>query len=60
MKERPQSISRASEKQASRRADAHAVALGRKSLRELRDENEVFAPLARIARPNLGASRSLA
>jgi molybdopterin converting factor small subunit len=54
------SISRSSEKQASRDADVRAIARGDKSRGQLRRENEVFAPLARAARPNIRASRSLA
>lgn len=46
-------------KEASRRADARAVAAGRKSADEVREENEVFAPLARAARADLRSSRSL-
>lgn len=50
---------RAREKQASRLADVLALASGQKSADQLRQENEVFGPLARLARPNLAASRSL-
>jgi hypothetical protein len=50
---------RAREKQASRLADVLALSSGQKSADQLRQENEVFAPLARSARVNLAASRLL-
>jgi hypothetical protein len=50
---------RAREKQASREADAHVLASGRRSPRQLRSENEAFAPLAARGAVRLYASRSL-
>jgi hypothetical protein len=50
---------RALAKEASRRSDARALASGRKSAAELRRENESFAALARSARVNFEALRSL-
>lgn len=50
---------RAREKQASRIADELDLSSGRKSAEDLRRENEHFAPLARSARVDLSASRSL-
>lgn len=50
---------RARAKEASRRADAHAVSSGQKSASQLRRENEVFAPLVVGARVNFSASRRL-
>jgi len=50
---------RASAKQASRVADERALSSGRRSASQLRRENEMLAPLARVARVNLAASRSL-
>lgn len=50
---------RAAEKQRSRRSDERAISSGRKSVAELKRENEVFAPLAPDARIELAASRSL-
>lgn len=50
---------RAREKQASREADAHALALGRRSLQQLRSENEAFASLVERGSIRLDASRSL-
>jgi hypothetical protein len=50
---------RAREKQASRDADARALASGEKSALELERENEVFARLASRARIDLPAARSL-
>lgn len=50
---------RAAAKQRSRVADERAIASGRKSVFELKHENEVFAPLAREARIDFSASRRL-
>lgn len=50
---------RAREKQASREADERDLRSGRKSARQLRAENELFAAFARLARVDLAASRSL-
>jgi hypothetical protein len=50
---------RAQAKQASRDADARALASGRRSAAALRQENEVVANAARSARLDLAASRSL-
>lgn len=50
---------RAAEKQRSRVADEHAISSGRKSVARLKQENEVFAPMARGARADLSAARSL-
>jgi hypothetical protein len=50
---------RAYEKQASRRADEFDLSSGAKTVGQLRHENEAIAPLARSARVNLTASRSL-
>lgn len=46
-------------KQESRDADARALITGRKTSEQMREENEVFAALARGARVNLKAARSL-
>jgi hypothetical protein len=51
--------SRARAKQAARADDERLMASGEKSVAQLKRENEVFAPLARSARVNLSASRSL-
>lgn len=53
------SAERAAEKRASREADRRALASGEKSIEQLRQENEVFAQLAPIARVNLSSSESL-
>jgi hypothetical protein len=50
---------RAREKQASRAADERDLRSGRKSAEQLRQENELFAAVARSARVDLAASRSL-
>lgn len=50
---------RAREKEVSRQADALALANGDKTAEQLREENEVFASLAPVARADLSASRSL-
>jgi hypothetical protein len=50
---------RALEKQRQRDRDARDLASGAKSPAQLKRENEVFAPMARAARPNLAAARSL-
>ena len=50
---------RSAEKQRSRLADGRALASGQKSVAQLKRENEVFAPLAREARVDFSASRSL-
>jgi len=50
---------RAAAKQRSRDADERALASGRKSVAQLKRENEVFAPLAREARVDFTAARSL-
>lgn len=50
---------RTREKEASRQADARALADGDKTAEQLREENEVFARLAPVARADLSASRSL-
>jgi hypothetical protein len=57
--EHPSVDRRAQEKQASREDDARALQSGQKSPRRLVAENEVFSPLARDARVDLAASRSL-
>jgi hypothetical protein len=51
--------SRARAKQASRAADERTLASRAKTVALLKRENEVFAPLARSARVDLTASRSL-
>jgi hypothetical protein len=51
--------SRALTKQAARASDERLLASGRKSVAQLKRENEAFAPLARSARVDLSASRSL-
>jgi hypothetical protein len=51
--------SRVGEKQASRDADARALATGHRSVQQLRRENEAFAPLAAHGVVRLHASRSL-
>jgi hypothetical protein len=53
------SSSRARAKQAARADDERLMASGEKSVAQLKRENEAFAPLARSARVNLSASRSL-
>lgn len=53
------SQARAGEKQASREADARALASGRRSPRQLRSENEAFSPLVARGAVRLYASRSL-
>lgn len=50
---------RAAEKQRARMADERALSSGRKSVAQLKRENEVLAPLAEGARIDLSASRSL-
>lgn len=50
---------RAREKQCQRERDARDLASGAKSPSQVKRENEVFAPMARSARPNLAAARSL-
>lgn len=50
---------RAREKQASRDSDERDLRSGRKSAEQLRAENDLFASLARSARVDLSASRSL-
>jgi hypothetical protein len=50
---------RAAEKQLSRAADEVAISSGRKSIAQLKRENEVLAPLARDARIDLSAARCL-
>lgn len=50
---------RAAEKQASRDADARALASGEKSVEELRFENEALARVLSRGRIDLTASRSL-
>lgn len=52
--------SRFQAKSASRAADRAALKNGSKSAGEIKRENEVFAPLARSARIDPGASRRLA
>lgn len=59
MKQAVQPNARAREKQASRDSDLRALASRSKSQSQIRRENEVFAPLAAKAKPNLRASRSL-
>jgi hypothetical protein len=54
------SLSRRAEKQRSRLADQNAMRSGRKSVAQLKRENEAFAPLAREASVDLSAARSLA
>ncbi len=51
--------SRARAKQAARADNERLMASGEKSVAQLKRENEAFAPLARSARVNLSASRSL-
>lgn len=46
-------------KQAARAADERALVSGAKSVAQLKRENEVFASMARSARVDLTASRSL-
>ena len=53
------SSSRARAKQVARADDERLMASGEKSVAQLKRENEAFAPLARSARVNLSASRSL-
>jgi hypothetical protein len=48
------------QKDASRLADAHALASGRKDAAQLRSENEVLVSPGRPARIELPAARSLA
>jgi hypothetical protein len=50
---------RAAQKQASRAKDERDLRLGRKPAERLRKENELVAALARSARVDLAASRSL-
>ncbi len=50
---------RAAQKQRWREEDARALASGEKTAEQLRDENEVFAKLARLASVDLTASRRL-
>lgn len=52
--------SRFQAKSASRAADKAALENGSKTAREIKRENEVFAPLARTARIDPGASQRLA
>jgi len=52
-------VSRARAKQASRRADEGRLGSSKVSVAQLKRENEVFGPVARSARVDLGASRSL-
>lgn len=52
-------VERAREKQASRDADANALASGEKSVEELRFENEALARVLSRGRIDLTASRSL-
>jgi hypothetical protein len=58
--ESPALESRSLAKSASRAADRVAVAEGRRSVSEVKKENEVFASFAVGARIDLGASRRLA
>jgi hypothetical protein len=50
---------RSAEKHHSRLMDSRALASGQKSVAQLKRENEAFAPLAREARVDFSASRSL-
>jgi hypothetical protein len=50
---------RSAAKQRSRQADERALLGGLKSAAQLKRENEALAPLARVARVDLPASRSL-
>lgn len=50
---------RAREKQASREADERDLRSGRKSVEQMRSENEFLARFAQSARVDLAASRSL-
>jgi hypothetical protein len=52
-------LARAEQKSRSRSADARALVSGRKSPTNLQRENEVFGRIARSARVDLAASRSL-
>lgn len=51
---------RASEKDRSRQADSEALAYGRVSSSDLREENEVFGRLGVLVRIDLSAARALA
>jgi hypothetical protein len=51
--------SRARAKQEARANDERLLSSGQRSVAQMKAENEVFAPLARTARVDLSASRSL-
>lgn len=56
----PSADARFRSKSSSRAADSDALKRGLKTAREIKRENEVFAPLAQGARIDLSASRRLA
>jgi hypothetical protein len=56
----PAAESRSRSKSSSRAADGAALTQGLKTVRDVKRENEVLAPLAKSARIDLSASRRLA